>query len=90
MDSIPFSRCAPRTDRSHAYTCIVTRSVPPELTRLFSDASEPVTSSTPPFTKVVPEEYINKEGNNVLNNYREYVGPLVGDLPKPGWFEQIG
>jgi len=49
-----------------------------------------VAPDAPPFTKVVPDEYISKEGNNVLNDYREYVGPLVGDLPKPGWFEQIG
>lgn len=49
-----------------------------------------VAPDSPPFTKVVPDEYISKEGNNVLNTFREYVGPLVGDLPKPGWLEQIG
>lgn len=49
-----------------------------------------VAPSQAPFTKVVPDEYINADGNNVFNSYREYVGPLVGDLPKPGWFEQIG
>ncbi|MGQ9651205.1 MAG: 6-phosphofructokinase [Phycisphaerae bacterium] len=49
-----------------------------------------VAPDKPPFTKVVPDEYISKEGNNVLNSFREYVGPLVGDLPKPGWLEQIG
>lgn len=49
-----------------------------------------VAPDEPPFTKVVPDEYINKEGNNVHNSFREYVGPLVGDLPKPGWLEQIG
>ncbi len=43
----------------------------------------------PPKTKVLPSEYINAAGNNVLNSFREYVGPLVGDLPKVGWFEQI-
>ena len=43
----------------------------------------------PPTTKEMPDEYINEAGNNVLNSYREYVGPLVGDLPKPGWFEEI-
>jgi ATP-dependent phosphofructokinase / diphosphate-dependent phosphofructokinase len=42
-----------------------------------------------PFTTVVPREYINEAGNNVHNSFREYVGPLVGDLPKVGWFEQI-
>jgi len=42
-----------------------------------------------PFTKEMPGEYINEAGNNVLNSYREYVGPLVGDLPTAGWFEQI-
>lgn len=42
-----------------------------------------------PFTTVVPDEYINEAGNNVHNNFRDYVGPLVGDLPKVGWFEQI-
>jgi len=42
-----------------------------------------------PFTTDVPDEYINEAGNNVHNSFREYVGPLVGDLPKVGWFEQI-
>lgn len=42
-----------------------------------------------PFVTCVPDEYINEAGNNVLNSFREYVGPLVGDLPKVGWFEQI-
>ncbi|MBP7936546.1 MAG: 6-phosphofructokinase [Phycisphaerae bacterium] len=42
-----------------------------------------------PFTKDVPDEYINEACNNVLNSFREYVSPLVGDLPKVGWFEQI-
>jgi ATP-dependent phosphofructokinase / diphosphate-dependent phosphofructokinase len=49
-----------------------------------------VAPDEPPFTTVVADKYINKEGNNVLNSFREYVGPLVGDLPRPGWFEQIG
>ncbi|HOA74507.1 MAG TPA: 6-phosphofructokinase [Phycisphaerae bacterium] len=48
-----------------------------------------VAPDKPPFTTVVPDEYINEAGNNVLNSFREYVGPLVGDLPKVGWFEQI-
>ena len=42
-----------------------------------------------PTTKRLPDEYINEAGNNVLDSFREYVGPLVGDLPKVGWFEQI-
>jgi len=52
-------------------------------------ALEEVAPSSPPFTKIFPDEYINQAGNNVLNSFREYVGPLVGELPKTGWFEQI-
>lgn len=48
-----------------------------------------VAPEKPPKTKIVPEEYISPAGNNVLNSFREYVGPLVGELPKVGWFEQI-
>ena len=48
-----------------------------------------VAPDSAPFTTVVPDEYINEAGNNVLNSFRDYVGPLVGDLPKVGWFEQI-
>ncbi len=48
-----------------------------------------VAPEQPPKTKVLPNEYINPAGNNVLNSFRDYVGPLVGDLPKVGWFEQI-
>jgi len=48
-----------------------------------------VAPDEPPFTKVVPDEFINEAGNNVLNSFREYAGPLVGILPKTGWFEQI-
>jgi len=51
---------------------------------------ERVAPSKPPFTKRLPDKYINKAGNNVLDKFREYAGPLVGDLPKVGWFEQIG
>jgi ATP-dependent phosphofructokinase / diphosphate-dependent phosphofructokinase len=43
-----------------------------------------------PFTTVMPDEYITDDGNDVKNSFREYVAPLVGDLPKVGWFEQIG
>jgi 6-phosphofructokinase 1 len=42
-----------------------------------------------PSTKEVPDKYINEAGNNVCPTFREYVGPLVGDLPKVGWFDQI-
>jgi 6-phosphofructokinase 1 len=48
-----------------------------------------VAPEKPPKTKDVPNEYINESGNNVLNSFREYVGPLVDNLPKVGWFEQI-
>ncbi len=48
-----------------------------------------VAPDKPPTTKQLPDEYINAAGNNVLNSFREYVSPLVGDLPKVGWFEQI-
>lgn len=48
-----------------------------------------VAPEQPPKTKVLPNHYINEEGNNVLDSFREYVHPLVGDLPKLGWFEQI-
>jgi len=50
---------------------------------------EEVAPDHEPKTRVLPDEYINEAGNNVLDNYREYVGPLVGHLPKVGWFEQI-
>ena len=49
-----------------------------------------VAPDEPPFIKFVPSFYINEAGNNVDNSFREYVSPLVGDLPKVGWFEQIG
>jgi 6-phosphofructokinase 1 len=49
-----------------------------------------VAPDEPPFIKILPSDYINEAGNNVDNGFREYVGPLVGDLPKVGWFEQIG
>ena len=48
-----------------------------------------VAPDQPPFTKVLPDKYISPEGNNVTNNYREYVRPLIADLPRIGWFEQI-
>jgi ATP-dependent phosphofructokinase / diphosphate-dependent phosphofructokinase len=48
-----------------------------------------VAPEKPPKTKNVPDEYINKPGNNVLNSFRDYAGPLVGELPKVGWLEQV-
>jgi len=30
----------------------------------------------------VPEEYISPEGNNILDSFRDYCQPLVGDLPE--------
>ena len=48
-----------------------------------------VAPDEPPFTKVLPDEYISPEGNDVMNNYRSYVRPLIGELPRVGWFEQI-
>jgi ATP-dependent phosphofructokinase / diphosphate-dependent phosphofructokinase len=48
-----------------------------------------VAPEKPPKTREMPDEYINEAGNNVLNDFREYAGPLVGDLPKVGWFEQV-
>ncbi len=52
-------------------------------------ALQEVAPEKPPFTKTLPDEYINEAGNNVLNSFSDYVGPLVGELPKTGWFEQI-
>jgi 6-phosphofructokinase 1 len=48
-----------------------------------------VAPEKPPKTKFMPDHYINAASNNVDNSFREYVGPLVGDLPKTGWFEPI-
>jgi 6-phosphofructokinase 1 len=48
-----------------------------------------VAPPNPPSTKSFPDEYISPEGNDILAGFREYVSPLVGDLPKVGWFEQI-
>ncbi len=36
-------------------------------------------------TKSLPAEYINEQGNNILDSYREYVEPLVGKLPELGF-----
>jgi len=50
---------------------------------------EEVAPVHPPKIKILPAEYINETGNNVLDSFREYVRPLVGHLPRVGWFEQI-
>lgn len=42
-----------------------------------------------PKTSAMPDHYITDGANNVHSSYREYVAPLVGDLPKVGWFDQI-
>ena len=34
------------------------------------------------FTKDLPEEFINEEGNGITEAYRKYALPLVGELPK--------
>ena len=36
-----------------------------------------------------PDEFINAAGNNITDAYLPYVGPLVGQLPRVGWFEQV-
>jgi len=41
-----------------------------------------------PKTKSFPDELIVEQGNNVKPEFREYVAPLVGELPRIGWFEQ--
>lgn len=52
-------------------------------------ALEAVAPDDPPFTRVLPDKYIAADGNNVLNSYREYVRPLIAELPRIGWLEQI-
>ena len=36
-------------------------------------------------TKSLPAEYINEAGNNINDSYRDYVLPLVGELPVIGY-----
>jgi len=36
-------------------------------------------------TKPLPNEYIVPEANNITDGYRQYVGPLVGELPTIGY-----
>ncbi len=48
-----------------------------------------VAPRTPPFTRVLSDEFINEAENNINGEYLPYVGPLVGELPGVGWFEQV-
>lgn len=36
-------------------------------------------------TKPFPKEYINSAGNNIEESFRDYLAPLVGELPKQGF-----
>ncbi len=40
-------------------------------------------------TKSLPLEYVSERGNNILDSFKEYVGPLVGVLPKMGYIEGV-
>lgn len=37
-------------------------------------------------TQTVPDKYISADGNNVLDSFKEYAMPLIGELPKVGTF----
>jgi len=50
---------------------------------------EQVAPTSPPYTKPLSEDYIAPSGNYITDKYLTYVAPLVGTLPKAGWFEQI-
>jgi 6-phosphofructokinase 1 len=50
---------------------------------------EAVSPSTEPKTKKLPDEYISPDGNYISDQFLVYAGPLVGNLPKVGWFEQV-
>jgi len=50
---------------------------------------EAVAPPNPPKFKTLDKKYLTPEGNNIDDSFREYVRPLVGELPKVGWFEQI-
>ena len=52
-------------------------------------ALERVAPSEEPKTKKLPDEFITPEDNYITDRFLAYVAPLVGDLPKAGWFEQI-
>ncbi len=38
-------------------------------------------------TRSMPDEFINAEGNGVTEAFRDYALPLVGRLPRYGWFK---
>lgn len=48
-----------------------------------------VAPDRPPLTRSLPDAFINEAGNNIRESYLPYVEPLVGQLPRVGWFEQI-
>jgi len=50
---------------------------------------EAVAPPKPPKFRILDAQYIASDGNNINDSFREYALPLVGDLPKVGWFEQI-
>ena len=39
-------------------------------------------------TKLLPEKYINEAGNNITEDFRDYVSPLAGPLPEVGYLRQ--
>ncbi len=39
-------------------------------------------------TRPMPDEFINAEGNGVTEAFRDYAIPLVGRLPRFGWFKE--
>ncbi len=50
---------------------------------------ERVAPSKAPFTKSLPNEFISPAGNYITDKFLTYAQPLVGELPKVGWFEQV-
>ncbi|ARN57912.1 6-phosphofructokinase [Sedimentisphaera salicampi] len=42
-------------------------------------------SNVAEFTKDLPDEYINADGNGVTPAFKEYASPLCGELPKTGY-----
>ncbi len=50
---------------------------------------EAVAPPEPPLTKSLPDEFLSEEGNYIKDQFLVYAGPLVGNLPKVGWFEQV-
>ncbi len=50
---------------------------------------EKVAPATEPKTKTLPDEFISEDGNYIKDQFLVYAGPLVGGLPKVGWFEQV-